>query len=94
MPPEHMPACSGDPIAQNAYPIDDTEGGHCWPGHSGESSAQRFECDSAPGTFAYDQYTNLTCGGEATHEEPSTTECRVDVPATLHSKIMDMGVCP
>ncbi len=86
--------CSGDPIAQNAFPIDDSGGCYCWPGHSGENSAKNFVCDKAAGTFAYDQSTDLVCGTFGAKKESSLTECRPDVPPTLNSKIIDMSACP
>ena len=88
------PDCTGDPIAQNAFPIDDSDGCYCWPGHSGENSADHFVCDKAAGSFTYDQYTSLTCGASNATTKTTTSECAPDVPASLKSKLIDMSACP
>lgn len=88
--------CSGAPIAQSAFPLDDSAGCYCWPGHSGMNSASGFTCDKAAGTFAYDQTPTLTCDPSmgSTHKVWSTTDCKQDVPPTLYGKIIDISACP
>ena len=87
--------CSGDPVNTNAFPIDATAACYCWPGHSGENSAQAFSCDYNAGSFTYTQYTDLICGdgGAGTEKTSYTDQCTQDVPPTLYSKILDISAC-
>ena len=87
--------CSGDPINTNAFPVVPTADCYCWPGHSGENSAQSFSCDPDAGTFSYTQYTDLVCGdgGSGTEKTSYTDQCEQDVPPTLYSRILDISAC-
>ena len=88
--------CSGDPIITNAFPVGQSDPCYCWPGNSGENSADTFVCDAAAQTFTYTQYNSLTCGADddtPTVKTVYTTECHQDIPPTLYSKIVDFGAC-
>ena len=88
--------CSGDPIATNAFPVTDDGSCYCWPGHSGENSADDFSCDATAGTFTYTQYGSLTCGEDdptPTVKTVSVDACHQDIPPTLYTRIVDMGPC-
>lgn len=85
--------CSGTPISTNNFPVDPAAPCYCWPGHSGENSANSFKCDKAASSFTYSQYQNLTCGTVATVKTSYTTKCQQDVPPTLYAKIIDFTAC-
>lgn len=88
--------CSGDPIKTNEYPINDTAGCYCWPGNSGENSADSFSCDATAKTVTIVQYNSLTCGAGDNTPTSKTfhlDECRQDIPPMLYSKVLDMGPC-
>lgn len=88
--------CSGDPIAQNHFPINGTAGCYCWPGNSGANSADSFSCDPEARTITIVQYNSLTCGtGDDTPTEKTfrTEGCHQDIPPTIYSKVLDMGPC-
>ena len=88
--------CSGDPVATNAFPINDTAGCYCWSGSSGENSADSFSCDAAAETVSIVQYNSLTCGADDNTPTPKTFylgRCEQDTPATLYSRVLDMGPC-
>ena len=87
--------CSGDPVETNAFPVDPASPCYCWPGNSGENSADNFTCDAENITFTYTQYNSLTCGADDNTPTVKTVteECEQDIPPTLHSKIIDFGAC-
>lgn len=87
--------CSGDPIATNAFPVTIDSPCYCWPGNSGENSADTFICDPDNRTFTYTQYNSLTCGEDDNTPTVKTVSetCAQDIPPTLHSKIIDFGAC-
>lgn len=88
--------CSGDPVAVNSFPIDGDASCYCWPGNSGENSADTFSCNDGDGSFTYTQYGSLTCGeGDDTPTEKTsyTTRCEQDIPPTLYSMIVDYAAC-
>ena len=88
--------CSGEPIATNAFPIDNSDGCYCWPGNSGENSADDFSCDPDNASFTYTQYGSLTCGEDddtPTTKTVYTDKCEQDIPPTLYSQIIDYGAC-
>ena len=88
--------CSGDPVTTNSFPIDPTAECYCWPGHSGENSADSFSCNDGDGSFTYIQYGSLDCGisdDTPTSKTVYTTECTEDIPPTLSSKIIDYTAC-
>ena len=88
--------CSGDPIMTNAFPVDGEASCYCWPGNSGQNSADTFACDPGEGSFTYTQYNSLTCGlGDDTPTVKTTylDQCTQDVPMNLYSKIVDYGAC-
>lgn len=88
--------CSGDPIATNSFPIDPVAECYCWPGNSGENSADTFTCNGGDGSFTYTQYNSLTCGTDdntPTEKTLYTTACEQDIPATIYSKILDYSAC-
>ena len=86
--------CSGDPISSNNFPADPSAPCYCWPGRSGENSANTFKCDRANNSFTYTQYVSLTCSGHPTVKTSYTTKCLQDVPPTLYAKILDLTACP
>lgn len=88
--------CSGDPIATNSFPVEPTAECYCWPGNSGENSAEDFRCNPDEQSFTYTQYGSLTCGAD----DPTPTEktvymdqCKQDIPPTIYAKIIDYGAC-
>ena len=88
--------CSGDPIAINSFPVEATVDCYCWPGNSGENSADQFSCNPDKQSFTYTQYGSLTCG----EDDPTPTQktvymdqCKQDIPATIYSKIINYGAC-
>jgi hypothetical protein len=88
--------CSGNPTITNAFPVSAADGCYCWPGSSGENSADSFSCDTDAQTFSYTQYNSLTCGEDddtPTLKTVSTDACTQDIPPTLHAKIVDYGAC-
>ena len=88
--------CSGDPIAINSFPVDNTAECYCWPGNSGENSADSFSCDPDSQSFTYTQYGSLTCGEDdntPTSKTVYTDRCEQDIPPTLYSQIIDYGAC-
>jgi hypothetical protein len=88
--------CSGDPIATNSFPVENSGGCYCWPGNSGENSADTFSCDAASKTFTYTQYGSLTCGEDddtPTVKTVYTDRCEQDIPPTIYSRILDFSVC-
>ena len=90
------PTCSGDPIKTNAFPVGSGEGCYCWPGSSGQNSADSFSCDPSSNSFTYTQYNSLTCGAgdnTPTVKTTFTDRCEQDIPANLYSKIIDYGAC-
>ena len=90
------PSCSGEPMMTNAFPVREEAGCYCWPGQSGENSADGFVCDPDASGFAYVQYNSLTCGeGDDTPTEKTTylDQCTQDIPQNLYSKIVDYGAC-
>ena len=90
------PTCSGDPMITNSFPVSEEAGCYCWPGASGENSADSYACDPTAGSFTYTQYNSLTCGeGDDTPTEKTTylDQCTQDIPQNLYSKIVDYGAC-
>ena len=88
--------CSGDPVSTNSYPVEAGAPCYCWPGHSGENSADTFSCNGGDGSFTYTQYGSLTCGaGDNTPVTKTsfTTRCEKDIPPTLSSRIIDYTAC-
>jgi len=87
--------CSGDPVAQNAFPGAKDAPCDCWPGHSGENSADTFVCDAAAKTFTYTQFNSLTGGaGDTTPTVKTVTmDCKQDIPPTLSPRIVNFGAC-
>ena len=88
--------CSGDPVATNAFPVEPESPCYCWPGNSGENSADTFSCDPENATFTYTQYNSLTCGEDDTTPTVKTIysdRCEQDIPPTLYARILDYGAC-
>lgn len=88
--------CSGEPVNTNSFPVDPDAGCYCWPGQSGENSAQVFSCNDGDGSFTYDQHASLDCevsDPSATTKTSYTTRCEQDIPPTLYSKITDYSAC-
>ena len=88
--------CSGDPVAVNSFPVKATEGCYCWPGNSGENSADQFSCNPDQQSFTYTQYGSLTCGADDNTPTQKTVymdQCKQDIPPTLYSKIINYGAC-
>ena len=88
--------CSGEPIKTNSFPINSTAGCYCWPGNSGENSADSFTCDPGAKTVTIVQYNSLTCGEGDDTPTPKTfhlNECKQDMPPTLYARVVDMGPC-
>ncbi|MGK0362383.1 MAG: hypothetical protein ACI9U2_004704 [Bradymonadia bacterium] len=88
--------CSGDPIATNAFPINSTAACCCWPGNSGENSADGFECDPDARTVSLVRYNSLNCGdgdNTPTVKVFHVDDCRQDIPPTLCSRVIDLGPC-
>ena len=87
--------CSGEPMITNSFPVDPAAECYCWPGNSGENSADSFTCND-DGSFTYVQYNSLTCGAgddSPTTKTVYTTECTEDIPPTLRSMILDDTAC-
>lgn len=88
--------CSGEPIAVNSYPIEADAPCYCWPGGSGQNSADSFSCNGGDGSFTYVQYNSLTCGAgddTPTSKTSYTTRCEQDIPPTLYSMVLDYSAC-
>lgn len=88
--------CSGDPIITNSFPTEPDADCYCWPGNSGENSADSYSCNDGDGSFTYVQYNDLECG--ASDDSPTektiyTTDCTQDIPPTLYSRILDYSAC-
>ena len=87
--------CSGDPVATNSFPVDASADCYCWPGNSGENSADTFTCN-ADGSFTYTQYGSLDCGLSDDSPTPKTvytTDCQQDIPPTIYAMILDNSAC-
>mgnify|MGYP001226162792 CR=1 FL=1 len=87
--------CSGEPVKTNSFPIDQNASCYCWPGHSGENSADSFQCNS-DGSFTYTQYGSLDCGisdDSPTEKTVYTDTCEQDIPPTIYAKIIDNSPC-
>ena len=87
--------CSGDPVATNSFPVDPDAGCYCWPGSSGENSADAFACND-DGSFTYTQYGSLDCGvsdNSPTEKTVYTDRCEQDTPPTLYAMIIDGDAC-
>jgi hypothetical protein len=90
------PQCAGDPIMTNAFPVEADAPCYCWPGNSGENSADGFACDPSANSFTYTQYNSLSCGegdNTPTVKTTYTDQCTQDIPMNLYSKIVDYGAC-
>ena len=88
--------CAGEPLKTNAFPVNDTAGCYCWPGNSGQNSADSFACDPEAKTVTIIQYNSLTCGAGDDTPTAKTFHrdtCEQDIPPTLYSKVVDMGPC-
>ena len=88
--------CSGEPIAKNSFPVDSSEECYCWPGNSGENSADTFKCDVENKAFIYTQYGSLTCGEDdntPTVKTVFTDQCKQDIPPTIYSRILEYDAC-
>ena len=88
--------CSGDPETTNAFPVEGNAPCYCWPGNSGENSADTFSCDPDTNSFTYVQYGSLTCGQDdntPTSKTVYTDRCEQDIPPTLYARIVDYGAC-
>jgi len=87
--------CSGEPIAINSFPVDPAASCYCWPGNSGENSADTFACN-ADGSFTYTQYNSLDCGvsdSSPTEKTVYSTRCEQDIPPTIYAMIIDDTAC-
>ena len=83
-------------MIENAFPVVQDAPCYCWPGNSGENSADTFSCDTEAMTFTYTQYNTLTCGeGDNTPTVKTiySDKCEQDIPENLYSKIIDFGAC-
>ena len=90
------PTCSGEPMTTNAFPVEPDAPCYCWPGSSGENSADSFQCDPDDGSFTYTQYNSLTCGEGDTSPTVKTVysdTCTQDIPPTIYAMIVDNGAC-
>ena len=88
--------CSGEPVTTNSFPIEPDADCYCWPGHSGENSADSFSCNDGDGSFTYTQYGSLECGAgddSPTEKTVYTTSCEQDMPPTLYAMILDYSAC-
>ena len=93
---DNDPSCTGEPMITNSFPIDASTGCYCWPGNSGENSADSYACDAAAGSFTYTQYNSLSCGegdDTPTIKTVYTDRCEQDTPANLYAKIVDFSAC-
>jgi hypothetical protein len=90
------PTCSGEPMITNAFPVAQGAPCYCWPGNSGENSADTFVCDPTTNSFTYTQYNSLTCGVDddtPTVKTSYTDRCEQDIPENLYAQIIDYGAC-
>jgi len=90
------PTCSGEPMITNAFPTDPAAGCYCWPGNSGENSADTYACDPSEGSFTYTQYNSLDCGASdntPTVKTAYTDRCEQDIPESLYAMIVDYTAC-
>ena len=88
--------CSGEPMITNSFPIEPDADCYCWPGNSGENSADSFSCNDGDGSFTYVQYNTLECGvGDDTPTTKTvyTDECKQDIPPTVYARILDYTAC-
>ena len=88
--------CSGEPLITNSFPVDPDAPCYCWPGSSGENSADGFSCDPGGESFTYVQYNSLTCGDgddTPTTKVVYTTACTQDIPPTLSAMVLDDSAC-
>jgi hypothetical protein len=88
--------CSGDPMITNSFPIDPVAECYCWPGNSGENSADSSNCNDGDGSFTYTQYGSLDCGesdDSPTQKTMYTDSCTQDIPPTIYSMIIDYSAC-
>lgn len=88
--------CSGEPLITNSFPVETDAPCYCWPGNSGENSADSFSCDTDEGSFTYVQYGSLECGdGDDTPTVKTvyTKTCTQDIPPTLYAMILDDSAC-
>ena len=88
--------CSGDPVTTNSFPISSSAECYCWPGNSGENSADDFSCNADEESFTYTQYGSLDCGvsdNTPTTKTVYTNTCTEDIPPTLHAMILDYSPC-
>lgn len=88
--------CSGDPIITNSFPVLSDAPCYCWPGNSGENSADTYACDPDNDAFTYVQYNSLDCGSgddSPTSKTVYSTTCTEDIPPTLHAMIIDYAAC-
>ncbi|MFT4974158.1 MAG: hypothetical protein ACI8S6_000040 [Myxococcota bacterium] len=81
--------CSGEPVATNSFPVDGDAECYCWPGSSGENSADSFTCGDD--SFTYTQFNSLTCGED--DDSPAvktvyTDRCEQDIPPTLYLSLV------
>lgn len=93
---DNDPSCSGEPMITNSFPTDASADCYCWPGNSGENSADSYTCDADAGSFTYTQYNSLSCGeGDDTPTVKTvyTDRCEQDIPGNLYAKIVDFGAC-
>lgn len=88
--------CSGEPMIVNSFPIEQDAPCYCWPGNSGENSADSFTCNDDGESFTYVQYNSLTCGdgdNSPTTKTVYTTSCEQDTPSTIYAMIVDYSAC-
>jgi hypothetical protein len=88
--------CSGETVATNSFPVSESADCYCWPGSSGENSADTFTCNG-DGSFTYTQYGSLDCGlsdDTPTEKTVYSTECRQDIPPTIYAMVLDDAACP
>jgi len=87
--------CSGEPLTTNSFPVAADADCYCWPGSSGENSADTFTCND-DGSFTYTQYGSLDCGvsdDSPTEKTVYTDRCQQDIPPTIYAMILDDGAC-
>jgi hypothetical protein len=87
--------CSGEPVATNSFPTSGEADCYCWPGSSGENSADAFTCGE-DGGFTYTQYGSLDCGlSDDTPVEKTVyaDRCQQDIPPTIYTMLLDAAAC-
>ena len=87
--------CGGDPVAVNSFPVEADAECYCWPGSSGQNSADGFTCEG-DGGFTYTQYNSLDCGAgddSPTTKTVYTDACQQDIPPTIYAKVLDISAC-